>query len=325
MKAVVVDEHTPHKQLTLREIADPQCDHDSVIVRVHAAGVNRADLLQRAGKYPPPPGTSPIIGLEVSGVVESVGKNVTQWSVGDRVCALLAGGGYAEKVAVPAAHIFLIPPGFSFEQAAALPEAFLTAYVNLCREGRLASHETVLIHGGSSGVGTAAIQIARRVGARVACTVGSEAKAARCRELGAELAINYSTEDFESRVREWAPDGVNLVLDMIGKDYLAKNLSVLALCGRLVMIATMSGARAEIDLALLMRKRLTLVGSVLRSRSLDEKAKLVADFSSTFLPDFTTGALRPVIDSVFAFSEVEKAHARMQSSAHVGKIILQVV
>lgn len=324
MKAIVVNEQSSEKPLSLADVPEPLCDAGSVIVKVHAAGVNRADLMQRAGKYPPPEGASSILGLEVAGVIEAIGSDVSEWREGDKVCALLSGGGYAEKVSVPATHLMPLPDGGSLVQAAAIPEAFITAYTNLFVEGELRKGEVVLIHGGASGVGTAAIQLARRMGARVVCTVGTPEKAARCKALGADVTIVYRTEDFVSRLREWHSGGADVILDSIGKDYLGRNLEALARCGRLVQIATMSGAKAEVDLALLMRKRARIIGSVLRSRSHAEKAELIKGFREKFFKDLDAGVVRPVIDSVFALHDADKAHSLMQSSAHIGKIVLEV-
>lgn len=324
MKAVSVVNPGPCSSLVVADVKDPTGGADEVIVRVRAAGVNRADLLQRAGKYPPPHGASELLGLEVAGTIESMGRDVRGWSVGQNVCALLAGGGYAERVVVPSGQLLPIPQKFSFVQAAAIPEAFLTAYTNLVVEGGLSSGERVLIHGGSSGVGTAAIQLARRIGAQVVCTVGGEEKAKRCLELGADLAINYSKEDFVERVLKWAPRGINVVLDIVGKDYLEKNLQVLAPCGRLVCIATMSGATAELSIATVMQKRLRIIGSVLRSRSRAEKAALVRGFREKHFADFETGKLVPVVHEVFPMSDVERAHEVMRSSSNVGKLIIEV-
>ncbi len=322
MKAVIVDESSGERALIIREIDAPNPQKGEVLIAVRAAGVNRADLLQRAGKYPPPAGVSTVMGLEVSGVVTALGEGVSGLSLGDEVCALLAGGGYAERVAVPAEQVFPKPPGLTFEESAAIPEAFITAYANLLFEGRHKGQERVLIHGGSSGVGTAAIQLARVLGAEVACTVGSAKKADACRRLGASMCIDYKEQDFESTVLEWtAGAGVDLVLDIIGAEYFAKNLVVLAPKGRLVIIAVMGGSRTEVDLSVIMRKRLSIVGSVLRGRSIEEKGSLVQGFASRFLSMFGSDLL-PVVDSCFAFDSAEKAHARMKSSEHIGKIVL---
>lgn len=323
MRAIVIENPGPESVARIAEMSEPTCARGEVLIAVRAAGVNRADLLQRAGKYPPPAGVSELLGLEVAGVIEGLGEGVTTFALGDRVCALLAGGGYSEKVSVPAVQVMPIPNGLSFEEGAALPEAFITAFVNLFVEGGLTKGERVLIHGGSSGVGTAAIQLAREAGALVACSVGDEKKAERCRELGALLAINYRNEDFLESARKWAPDGVDLILDIVGKEYLEKNLELLAPHGRLVQIATMSGADARIDLRILMSKRLRLIGSVLRSRSVSEKGALVTEFSARYSKLFSEGALKAVIDSTYTFDQVEEAHKRMRSSAHVGKLVLR--
>jgi putative PIG3 family NAD(P)H quinone oxidoreductase len=322
MKAIEIVNPGPHSSLVVRDIVEPTLSAGEVLVRVVAAGVNRADLLQRAGKYPPPPGASALLGLEVSGVVERIAPDVNSIRVGEEVCALLAGGGYAELVAVPAVQVFRRPQSVSLREAAAIPEAFITAYANLVGEGRLAAGELALIHGGASGVGTAAIQIARALGARVACTVGDDAKIDRCRALGAELVINYKERDFASDIAGWSSAGVSLVLDIIGRDYFERNLSVLSSRGRLVCIATMSGAKVELDIGVLMRKRLSVIGSVLRSRSIAEKGELVREFSDKFLPLFESRVVTPIVDSVFPVDKVEDAHTLMRQSGHVGKILL---
>jgi len=322
MKAIQIQNPGPDSALVVGEVAQPSLVAGEVLIRVAAAGVNRADLLQRAGKYPPPAGASELLGLEVSGTVEGVSAEVNDLRIGDEVCALLSGGGYAEVVAVPAGQVFRRPRSVSLRDAAAIPEAFITAYANLVGEGRLTAGELVLIHGGASGVGTAAIQVARSLGARVACTVGDDAKMDRCRSLGAELVLNYKRQDFAAEILKWSPSGVSIVLDMVGREYFERNLSVLAPRGRLVCIATMSGAKAEIDLSVLMRKRLSVIGSVLRSRSVAEKSKLVRDFSERFIPLFEDGSVAPIVDSVFSSERVEDAHALMRQSGHIGKILL---
>ncbi len=324
MKAIRIDESSPKRALILEEQPEPVCGADDVLIDVVAAGVNRADLLQRAGKYPPPPGASQILGLEVSGVVAACGTNVSEFSVGDRVCALLAGGGYAERVSVSAAHVMKLPEPLSFEAGAGLPEAYITAYLNLCLEGELQPGERVLIHGGSSGVGTAAIQICRALGAQVACTVGSADKAARCAELGAECCINYKTDDFVSAGKKWSPDGVDLILDCVGGDYLARDVQLLGFGGRVVLIASMGGATGSVPIPELMRKRAKIIGSVLRSRTDSEKAAIVSSFTKDILPKVARGELRVIVDSVLPLAEADAAHERMASSAHVGKLILRV-
>jgi NADPH2:quinone reductase len=322
MKAIEIENPGPQSVLVTREVPEPKLFAGEVVIRVVAAGVNRADLLQRAGKYPPPPGASELLGLEVSGIVDRVAPDVTAWRVGDEVCALLSGGGYAEFVAAPEGQVFRRPSSVSLRDAAAIPEAFITAYANLVGEGRLLAGERVLIHGGASGVGTAAIQVAHSLGARVACTLGDDAKSERCRSLGAELVINYKKQDFLSESLKWSAEGVSVVLDIVGRDYFERNLAVLAPRGRLVCIASMSGAKAELDISALMRKRLSVIGSVLRSRSVAEKSALVRDFFERCAPLFEQRAMAPVVDTVFSFNNVEEAHELMRQSGHVGKILL---
>ena len=323
MKIVQVKDAGPSSSLVLAECDAPAPREGEVIIKVCAAGVNRADLLQRVGKYPAPPGASEVLGLEVSGVIASVGRGVSAWRAGDEVCALLAGGGYAEMVSVPEGQVMRKPTSVSLVNAAAIPEAFITAYTNLFVEGGLARGEKVLIHGGASGVGTAALQLARQCGASSVCTVGDDAKVERCTSLGAASVFNYKTGSFAEQVLRWSPRGVDLVLDIVGRDYLSDNIAVLSPKGRLVCIATMSGARGELDIGAVMRKRLRIIGSVLRGRSIEEKAILVADFSAKFLSLFDTKVLFPVVHSVYGFEEVESAHELMRSSAHVGKILLR--
>jgi len=322
MKVIEIVNPGPSSSLVVGERPDPTPGSGEVVVRVRAAGVNRADLLQRAGKYPPPVGASDILGLEVSGVIESLGTGVSTWRVGDEVCALLAGGGYAERVVVPVGQLMKRPQRVGLLEAAAIPEAFITAYTNLVDEGRLRSGEKVLVHGGASGVGTAAIQVARSMGATVICTVGDDAKIARCTELGASLVINYKTTDFGQVISSLGEGGVDLILDIIGREYFDRNMSLLAPRGRLVCIASMSGAKVELDIAVLMRKRLSIIGSVLRSRSLEEKACLVAEFARSFLPLFDKGEVQPVIHSIASFADVENVHETLSRSGHIGKLLL---
>ena len=306
------------------EAPDPVVLPGQLLIKVSASGVNRADLLQFAGKYPPPPGESTVLGLEVAGVVEAVGDAVSPFVVGERVCALLAGGGYAEKVLVPYGQVMRLPDRYSMVEGAAIPEAFVTAYTNLFVEGGLMPGERVLIHGGSSGVGTAAIQLAKSAGASVACTVGSDSKRSACQGLGAELVVNYRTEDFSHKVRDWCKDGVDVILDIVGKEYSERNVEILARRGRLVCIATMSGADCGINMRVLMQKCARVIGSVLRSRSREEKGELVSAFLARFGPALESGSVKPIVDSVFSFDRVAEAHARMRSSEHVGKIILSL-
>jgi putative PIG3 family NAD(P)H quinone oxidoreductase len=325
MQAIQVQSELPGRPLVWREMPDPTYGPDEALVDIYATALNRADLSQVAGHYPPPPGAPDILGLEMAGVIAAVGANVTGWRKGDRVCALLGGGGYAERVAVPAALLMPIPHEWSFEQAAAMPEVYLTAFANLYMEAGLQPGETVLAHGGSSGVGTAAIQLTRASGNPIIVTAGSAEKVAACQALGAELAINYKSEDFVARVREFTGgQGVDVILDMVGASYFARNLELLKLRGRLVFIATLSGSRAEVDLSMLMRRRLRLIGSVLRSRSLEEKVAIKTAFMTRFWPMVESGAIAPVVDAVYPITEAAAAHARMADYQNIGKIALRV-
>jgi NADPH2:quinone reductase len=324
MKVIDVVVNGDVREFKIVEIADPVVSPGHLLIKVSASGVNRADLLQFAGKYPPPPGESTVLGLEVAGVVEAVSDAASPFVVGERVCALLAGGGYAEKVLVPYGQVMRLPQRYSMVEGAAIPEAFVTAYTNLFVEGGLVSGERVLIHGGSSGVGTAAIQLAKSAGASVACTVGSDSKSSACHALGAELVVNYRTEDFSVKVREWCKDGVDVILDIVGKEYSERNVELLARRGRLVCIATMSGAECVINMRALMQKCARVIGSVLRSRSRAEKAQLMTGFLSRFEGALEKGDIKPIVDSVYPFDSASDAHARMRSSQHVGKIILSL-
>ncbi|MDB5078672.1 MAG: putative Quinone oxidoreductase [Chloroflexi bacterium] len=326
MKAIVVREPGGPEVLEWRDAPEPQLQPNELLVRVRASAVNRADMLQRRGAYPPPPGASPILGLEMAGEVLEVGAACgAQWQPGQRVMALLAGGGYAEKVAVPAVHAIPIPENLSFEEAAAIPEAFLTAYLNLFGLGELKSGQTVLVHAGGSGVGTAAIQLAREAGAAVFVTAGSADKLERCRQLGATGLINYKQVNFAEKVKELtAGHGVDLILDFIGADYFKDNLASLALYGRLVLIGQMGGTKTELDLSLIMRRRLHITGTTLRARSLEEKAELTGQLAGFALQRFADGRLHPVIDTVFPISQAAEAHRYMESNQNFGKIVLKV-
>ncbi len=324
MKAIVIKTENG-RPLEWNEVDAPSCSPDEVLVDIYASAVNRADLSQRAGKYPPPPGSSDILGLEMAGVISRRTGETSGWKEGDRVCALLPGGGYAEQVNVPHRMLMPIPDGLSFEQAAAIPEVFFTAYLNLFLEAALETGETVLIHGGASGVGTAAIQLARHAGCRVFVTAGTDEKAAHCRELGAELAVNYNKADFAARMNEYTGgDGVDVILDIVGGPYLERNLNLLKVNGRLVCIATLGGEKAEISLRTLMGRRLRLIGSVLRARSNDEKIKIKERFMDRFWGYFLDGSILPVIDTVFPIDRANEAHARMASNQNIGKIVLKV-
>ena len=324
MKAIFVDEKTPERTLVWADAPDPVMGPDDVLVDVHATALNRADLMQRAGNYAPPPGASPILGLEMAGVIAAIGANVRGWGVGDRVCALLPGGGYAEQVVVPAPLLISIPAGWSMAQAAALPEVYLTAFVNIYMEGALAEGERVLAHGGASGVGTAAIQLCRATGNPILVTAGSDEKCDACRGLGAAHAINYRAGDWAAEVRQLLPEGVDLILDMVGADYLADNLGLLRNKGRLVLIATLSGSQAEIDLRQVMGKRLRMIGSLLRPRTLAEKVEIKDRFLERFGPLLADGTIQPVIDGVYLITQANEAHKRMAANRNVGKIVLQV-
>ena len=323
MNAIVVRGTREAPQLVWEEVADVTCAADEVLVTVRATAVNRADLSQARGNYPPPPGASEILGLEMAGEIVGVGAAVDGWAVGDRVCALLPGGGYAEQVAVPAGMLMPLPADWSFAQGAAIPEVWFTAYVNLFLEGQLRAGERVLIHAGGSGVGTAAVQLARVSGAEPFVTAGTDAKLARCRDLGATLAINYKTRDFlEAVVEATNGAGVDLILDPVGADYLMRNLQALSPQGRLVHIGLLSGGKTAIDLGLVLGKRLRLVGSTLRRRPLAEKMAITRGFSERFWPLLRDGTLVAVIDRAFPLPEAQAAHAYVAENRNIGKVIL---
>ncbi len=300
----------------------PVPNADQVIIQVAYAGVNRPDALQRAGLYNPPAGASDLPGLEASGTVVEIGENVSDLAVGDRVCALLPGGGYAEYVATPAAHCLPIPTGLSMKQAACLPETFFTVWSNVFMRGGLQAGERILIHGGSSGIGTTAIQLANAFGARVFVTAGSDEKCQACTDLGAERAINYRDEDFVDVMR--AVGGAHVILDMVGGPYIPRNLKGLADDGRLVQIAFLQGPKTEVNFVQLMTRRLTFTGSTLRPQSDLAKAKIAQQLRNVVWPLLSQGKIAPVIDSTFNMAEAAAAHSRMESSAHIGKIVLAV-
>ncbi len=304
------------------EMPMPQPGVGQILIRVDWAGVNRPDALQRAGAYAPPPSASPLPGLEASGTVAALGSGVSEWKLGDEVCALLPGGGYADYVVTPASHALPIPEGMSLKEAACLPETCFTVWSNVVMRGGLKAGERFLVHGGSSGIGTTAIQIASALGTRVFATAGSAEKCAACVRLGAERAINYREEDFVTVLK--AEGGADLILDMVGGDYIARNLQALAEDGRLVQIAFLNGPKAEINFAPLMMKRQTITGSTLRPQSDLAKARIAAELREHVWPMIAAGRLRPVIDSEFALDDAAKAHARIESSGHIGKIVLRV-
>ncbi len=294
-----------------------------ILIKVAAAGVNRADILQRKGLYPPPPGTTDIPGLEIAGAIVAVGEGVTRWKDADKVMALVAGGGYAEFALAHESHALPVPDGLSLIEAAAVPETFFTVWHNAFERGRLAAEETVLIHGGSSGIGTTAIQLAKVFGARVMTTAGTPEKCAACRKLGADIAINYKTEDFVAVTKQaTAGRGADLVLDIVGGDYVDRNYDAAAVEGRIVQIAFQGASRASVDLRKLMLKRLTHTGSTLRARSVADKAAIARAVEANVLPLMAAGRVRPVIDSTFPLRQAGAAHARMESSQHIGKIVM---
>jgi putative PIG3 family NAD(P)H quinone oxidoreductase len=323
MNAVEISTPGGPDVLKLVQRADPAMGAADILIDVRAAGVNRPDVMQRRGRYPPPPGASDIPGLEVAGVVAAVGGDVQGWRVGDRVCALVAGGGYATLCAAPAPQCLPIPENLDFVSAAAIPETFFTVWTNVFDRGHLREGETALIHGGSSGIGTTAIQLAVARGARVFATAGADEKCRACEALGAERAFNYKTTDFVEAVLHATGDrGVDLVLDIVGGGYVPRNLAVLAMEGRLVQIAVMGGESATIDLRRVLGRRLTITGSTLRPRSVAEKGEIAAALQREVWPLLESGRVKPVIYRTFPFSEAAAAHALMESSAHVGKIVL---
>ena len=322
MKAVEITQAGGPDVLALCERPIPEPRHDEVVIRIGWAGVNRPDALQRAGLYAPPKGASDLPGLEAAGEIVAKGAGVTDWAVGDRVCALLPGGGYAEYVATPAAHCLPVPEGMTLKEAACLPETFFTVWSNVFMRGGLKAGERFLVHGGSSGIGTTAIQLAHRFGARTFATAGSAAKCAACERLGAERAINYREEDFVDILR--SEGGANLILDMVGGDYLPRNVKALDDDGRLVQIAFLKGPKVELNFAQVMMRRLTLTGSTLRPQSDVAKAAIAAELRTHVWPLLSAGRIGPVMDSSFPIADAASAHARMESSAHIGKIVLEV-
>ncbi|WP_116115596.1 NAD(P)H-quinone oxidoreductase [Austwickia chelonae] len=311
--------------LVLAEVTDPTPAPDEIVIDVAAAGVNRADLLQRRGFYDPPPGASPLPGLEVAGTVSVVGNQVTTWRVGQEVCALLTGGGYAEKVAVPAGQVLPVPSGLSLVEAASLPEVACTVWSNLFMTAHLRPGEVVLLHGGSSGIGTMAIQLAREVGATVAVTASTDLKLDACRSLGAEILINYRESDFVEEIRT-ATDGrgADVVLDLVGAKYLQRNIKALATGGRLVVIGLQGGVKAEINLNALLTKRATLTATSLRARPAEEKVAIVAAVREHVWPLVEAGRVQPVVHETLPLAEAAEAHRMLEASSHIGKVVLAV-
>ncbi len=325
MTAIEIAESGGPDVLQPVERAVPLPTAGEFLIKVAAAGVNRPDVVQRLGLYPPPPGASDIPGLEVAGTVAAVGEGVTGWQAGERVCALIAGGGYAEYATAPAPQALPVPGTFDMVQAAGIPETFFTVWSNVFDRGRLAKGESILIHGGSSGIGTTAIQLARAFGATVYVTVGSAEKAKFCEELGAQKAINYREQDFVEEIKALTDGaGVDVILDMVGGDYLPRNIRALKPDGRLVQIALMAGREGELDLGRLMTRRLTVTGSTLRARSVEFKGEIANSLREKVWPLFEAGKIAPVIHQTFPLREASRAHELMESSNHIGKIILTV-
>jgi NADPH2:quinone reductase len=305
---------------SVRSIPKPK--RNEVLIKISYAGINRPDVLQRSGSYLPPPGASDLPGLEASGIIFAIGENVTNWEVGDEVCALLPGGGYAEYAVTQASHCLPVPTGMSLKQAAALPETLFTVWSNVFQRGGLKPNEKFLVHGGSSGIGTMAIQLANLFGSEVYATAGNEAKCSACEVLGAIRAINYNKEDFLEVIKSIG--GVHLILDMVGGAYIEKNIKALVDDGRLVQIAFLKGAKVELNFAQIMTRRLTVTGSTLRPQSDLSKAQIASELLEKIWPLLSTGRINPVINSVFDLNDVSSAHLLMESSKHIGKIVLKV-
>jgi putative PIG3 family NAD(P)H quinone oxidoreductase len=325
MRFINISKHGGPEVMEIKEGEAPEPGKGEVSIRVHAAGVNRPDVMQRQGLYPPPPGASPILGLEVSGEVVATGSDVSAWSVSDRVCALTNGGGYAEYVAVPAGQCLPVPAGLPVEEAAALPETFFTVWANVFDRARLQPGESFLVHGGSSGIGTTAIQMAKSLGSKVFTTAGSAEKGAACQRLGADVAVNYTEQDYVKVLKE-ATDGqgVDVILDMVGGDYVARNLELAAMDGRIVSISFLKGSLVEIDMMHILRKRLIVTGSTLRPRSAETKAGIAQKLRAQIWPLIESREIKPLIAARFPLADVVESHKLMESSKHIGKIILTV-
>ncbi len=325
MTAVEILRPGPPTVLKPCERQVPEPGSDEILIKIAYAGVNRPDVLQRMGSYAPPPGASDLPGLECSGTVAAVGAAVSRWKVGDKVCALLPGGGYAEYATTHATHALPVPDGLSMAEAAALPETYFTVWSNVFMRGGLKAGESFLVHGGSSGIGTTAIQLASAMGARVFTTAGSDEKCEACLALGAEHAINYRMMDFGGLTRDWTDDqGLDVILDMVGGIYIERNIKALAMDGRLIMIAFLGGAEAKIDFSQIMRKRLTVTGSTLRPQTVQAKAKIAQELEAQVWPLLASGQIKPVMDHTFPLAGVVNAHLRMEKSVHIGKIVLKV-
>jgi putative PIG3 family NAD(P)H quinone oxidoreductase len=324
MRAVIATEPGGPEVLTVAELPDPEIGPGDVLLDVAAAGLNRADLLQRQGLYPPPPGASEVIGMECSGTVAAVGSDVTGWSVGDQACALLAGGGYAERVAVPAGQLMPLPDGVDLVTAAAIPEVACTVWSNVFMVAGLQTHETLLVHGGAGGIGSFAIQLAHQLGSRVVTTGGTADKLAACAALGADVTINYREQDFVDVVRDTTDGGVDVILDNMGAKYLERNVDALRTEGRLVIIGMQGGTRAELDIAKLLRKRGAVIATNLRGRPSAEKAAICASVVEHVWPLVSEGLVRPIVNGTFPLAEAAAAHRLMESGEHTGKILLTV-
>jgi NADPH2:quinone reductase len=326
MKAVLLDGFGSSEVLETGETDTPSFSEGQVLIKVAATSVNRPDIVQREGNYPPPKGESDILGLEVAGVIEGVGPGVTAWKTGDRVMSLVGGGGYAEYAVAYASHLIRIPESMSFEQAACVCETYITAFLNIFLIGGLKDGEYVLLHGGGGGVNTAAIQLCKTLTPNVEIIVTASAgKVERVKQLGAHFVVNYEEEDFAERVKAYTnKHGADVILDHVGANYLTPNMSVLAVSGTLVIIGVMSGVKAELNLALMMVKRQRIIGSVLRSRSVEEKAGIIAEFTKTVMPRFAAGTLVPLIYKAYSLDDVAEAHRTMERSEHFGKIVLRV-
>ncbi|MEO6143471.1 MAG: NAD(P)H-quinone oxidoreductase [Dermatophilaceae bacterium] len=323
MKAITIPTPGDADALTLEEVPTPEIAANEVLVNVAAAGVNRADLMQRQGFYPPPPGTSSYPGLEVSGTITALGTDVTGWAVGDEVCALLSGGGYAEQVAAPATQLLPVPDGVSLVDAAALPEVVATVWSNVFMTANLQPGQTILIHGGSSGIGTMAIQLARAVDARVAVTAGSADKLEACRALGAEILINYREQDFvDVLAGATQGGGADVILDNLGAKYLARNVSALAVNGRLVIIGLQGGTKAELDINALLRKCAAVIATSLRGRPIAEKAAIVAAVREHIWPLIESGQVKPIVHRTFPLAQAADAHRELEASTNIGKVLL---
>ncbi|AMO70077.1 zinc-binding dehydrogenase [Zhongshania aliphaticivorans] len=324
MRRIVTVNSEDH-HLSFANEAMPEPAATEVLIRVIGSGVNRPDLMQRYGLYPPPADASPVLGLEVSGEIVAVGSDVSRWAVGDMVCALCNGGGYADYTVAPASQCLAVPNGMSVLDAAALPETLFTVWHNVFQRAKLKAGEHFLVHGGSSGIGTTAIRLATAMGAKVYTTAGSEAKCAACEDLGAFKAVNYKTEAFETVLAEASGGhGMDVILDMVGGDYVQKDIKLAAADGRIVFIAFQAGFTAELNFLPVLMKRLTLTASTLRAQSAEQKAQIAAELEEQVMPLYGNGTINPVIDQVFPFADIAAAHARMESGAHIGKILLRL-